>query len=211
MRDWDDLPANAKTVADVEACIDYLQTHQQYPPNMKIDREAFATARMGYAAAIYGLEIFMCKLTEKIELAEMDDEVPEGGAMNLYRIIFKHYCKKDNKEGIKTYLLANSAEDVFDYIDKEYTYSCWHDKDIIYDDGFNKIGTETFREKILRLHGNINDEDTDFSDLYYGLTLYGWELVKENVGTDFDHLIKLGMVVRADVCKESSEDANAPI
>ena len=80
MRDWDDLPANAKTVADVEACIDYLQTHQQYPPNMRIDREAFAAARMGYAAAIFKLEKFMCKLTDEIKLAEMDDgELEKAG------------------------------------------------------------------------------------------------------------------------------------
>ena len=74
MRDWDDLPANAQTVADVESCIDCLQKHGPYPPNARIDRESFAAARMGYTAAIFELEKFMCKLTDEIKMAEMDDE-----------------------------------------------------------------------------------------------------------------------------------------
>jgi hypothetical protein len=40
IRNWDDLPANAQTVAVVESCISYLQDHHPYPANMKIDRTA---------------------------------------------------------------------------------------------------------------------------------------------------------------------------
>lgn len=72
MRNWEDLPANAQTVAVVESCIDCLQKQQPYPPNAKIDREAFAAGRMGYAAAIFKLEVFMAELTEEIEPAEME-------------------------------------------------------------------------------------------------------------------------------------------
>ncbi|OEU74063.1 MAG: hypothetical protein BA864_06955 [Desulfuromonadales bacterium C00003093] len=72
MRNWEDLPANAQTVAVVESCIDCLQKNNPYPPNMKIDREAFAAGRMGYSAAIFKLETFMAELTEEIELAEME-------------------------------------------------------------------------------------------------------------------------------------------
>lgn len=72
MRNWEDMPANAQTVAVVESCIDCLQKQQPYPPNAKIDREAFAAGRMGYAAAIFKLEKFMAELTEEIGLAEMD-------------------------------------------------------------------------------------------------------------------------------------------
>lgn len=67
MRNWDDLPANAQTVAVVESCIDYLQKNNPYPPNTKIDREAFAAGRLGYAAAIFKLERFMAELTEEID------------------------------------------------------------------------------------------------------------------------------------------------
>jgi len=79
MRDWNDLPANAKTVATVESCIDYLHKHHPYPANMKIDREAFAAGRMGYSAAIYHLERFMAELTEEIEEME-GEECEKNGA-----------------------------------------------------------------------------------------------------------------------------------
>ncbi len=67
MRNWEDLPANARTVAVVESCIDCLQNNNPYPPNMKIDREAFAAGRVGYVAAIFKLEKFMAELTEEIK------------------------------------------------------------------------------------------------------------------------------------------------
>ena len=74
IRTWDDLPANAQTVAVVESCIGYLHDHHPYPANMKIDRTAFAGSRVAYAAAIYYLERFMAELTEEIKLNEMADE-----------------------------------------------------------------------------------------------------------------------------------------
>lgn len=85
MRDWNDLPANAQTVAVVESCIDYLHKHQPYPPNMKIDREAFAAGRMGYAAAIYKMESFMAMLTEEIE-----PEAVENGGSGAIKLTGKH-------------------------------------------------------------------------------------------------------------------------
>ena len=78
MRNWDDLPANAQTVAVVESCIDYLHKHNPYPPNMKIDRTAFAAARIAYEAAIHRLEGFMVELTEEIEM-----EIMEGAKCEL--------------------------------------------------------------------------------------------------------------------------------
>ena len=68
MRDWTELPANAQTVAVVESCIDYLHKHCPYPPNMAIDRTAFAASRLGFQAAIQQLETYMCELTEEVEL-----------------------------------------------------------------------------------------------------------------------------------------------
>ena len=73
MRDWVDLPANVKTVAVVESCIDYLHKTNPYPPNMAIDRMAFAAAREAWAAAIFGLEQFMAELTEEIADQEAAD------------------------------------------------------------------------------------------------------------------------------------------
>ena len=67
MRNWNELPGNVQTVAIVESCIDCLQKRHPYPPNMKVDRVNFAVARVGYEAAIYNLEIFLCELTEEID------------------------------------------------------------------------------------------------------------------------------------------------
>lgn len=65
--DWKDLPANAKTIADIKACIDCLRERHPYPENMKIDRKNFALARVGYEGAIYNLERFMADMTEDLE------------------------------------------------------------------------------------------------------------------------------------------------
>ena len=53
---------------------------------------------------------------------------------------------------------------------------------------------ENFKERMLRLKGEIEDDSVDFSDSYYGITLLGWELLKENVTTDYSELIELGVV-----------------
>jgi len=120
--------------------------------------------------------------------------------MNLYKITFIHYSQKDSKEGIETYLLAENDKEVYNYIEKEYYYGCWVDEEkenkmcSIYGDEYHIMGKETYKEKIIRIKGEINDEDYDICDLYYGLTLRGWELVKENINIDFTKFIELGIV-----------------
>ena len=49
-------------------------------------------------------------------------------------------------------------------------------------------------DRMLRLKGEINDPDADMGDAYYGVTLYGWELIKENVTSDYSELIELDIV-----------------
>jgi len=125
--------------------------------------------------------------------------------MNLYKILFSHSAPKDTKVGIMTYLLAKSEVDVYNFIDKEYNYDCWNDQEEqkrvyeVFNDDFDIIGTETFREKIIRLKGEMNDEDYDYSDAYYGITLYGWELIKVDVNEEFTELIELGIFRCANV------------
>lgn len=122
--------------------------------------------------------------------------------MNLYKILFTHSGPKSAEQGIKTYLLAENEEQVYEFIDKKYNYESWkdmeEDKDCedydIYDEDYNIIGTETFKEKIIRIKGEMNDEDYDYCDSYYGITLFGWELVKEKITTDFSEMLKLGIM-----------------
>jgi hypothetical protein len=137
--------------------------------------------------------------------------------MNLYKIKFKHYSPKDSEEGELGLLLANSDEDVYHYIknsNKIFTdwveYECvvWESNKemFIYSDNneecdetewssYDEYETETHKEKIIRLRGELNESfDYKLTDLYYGKTLYGWELIKENPTTDFSELIELGIV-----------------
>lgn len=121
--------------------------------------------------------------------------------MMLYKILFRHTAPKDTKIGIETYLLAENERDVYGYIDKEYNYGCWKDREDdgtefpLYDDKSNKNRMETFREKMMRLRGEMYDDEFDYSDAYYGITLYGWELMKEDIVVeDFREMIDLGII-----------------
>jgi len=88
--------------------------------------------------------------------------------MNLYKIIFEHYSQKDSKTGIVCYIIAENDKDVYKKIKKHYFY--YYDKE-------NESKKE-YDNRIIRDKGNLEDE---VHDLYYGATLYGWELVKENI------------------------------
>jgi hypothetical protein len=123
--------------------------------------------------------------------------------MNLYEIMMEHYAPKDSQKGIHTYLAANSDEDVYKWLKSEpelkdgrKIYLSWNYDEVekepfeIYDEDYNVIGTETFKEKMIRLKGDMNDEDADFSDLYYGKTFIGWDLVKENITNEEIEVLK---------------------
>jgi len=117
----------------------------------------------------------------------------------LYKIVFSHSAPKDTEYGIKGFFLAHNEEEVYDYIDKE--FASWKEKEE--DNEMFPIGDEddkldiqeTFRERVMRLKGDINDEYRDFSDVYYGVSFYGWELVAEDViPEDFSKSTELGII-----------------
>lgn len=101
----------------------------------------------------------------------------------LYRILVRHCAPKDCHESIETYLIANSGEEVYEWL-KNNKLTGWdyreEDEETfdIYDDNYSIIGTEGIRVRMLRLGGDYFDENADYSDLYYGVTHYGWELVQ---------------------------------
>ena len=78
------------------------------------------------------------------------------------------------------------------------TYNKWKDNEDktfdVYDEEWNIIGYEKFKEKIIRIKGEMNDEDYDYSDTYYGITLYGWEFVKDLTDIEFEALTNIGIV-----------------
>jgi len=120
--------------------------------------------------------------------------------MNIYEILFTHYSPKDSETGIKRLLVADNDEEVYDYIKSEPKgiYNNWLENESLvystekdaftYEDGSESDeyfadeqgNPETFKQRMLRLKGEMFDEDFDLSDLYYGKTLYGWQLIQEN-------------------------------
>ena len=118
--------------------------------------------------------------------------------MDLYRIKLKHYSQKDSCEATSCLLLARDDEDVYEWIKTEPECNCyagggWADYESdneeydIYDNDYNVTGKRSFKQKIIDLNGDIDDEDVSYDDLYYGLTLIGWELIQAD--SDFSSLL----------------------
>lgn len=124
--------------------------------------------------------------------------------MNLYKIKFAHFAPKDSEHGIKALLLAENDEQVYEWIAAEpeigacKLFNSWKNDEAAGHAWYGDNGNpETMKDRMLRLKGEIEDDDVDFSDSYYGITLFGWELLKENVETDYSELIELGIVCKA--------------
>jgi len=127
--------------------------------------------------------------------------------MNLYSVNFIHYAPKDSEEGIYGYIVANDDESVYEWIKSEPTlpqdktlWNSWADREEVeydvYDDDYNVIGTETFKEQMIRLNGEMYDEDADVDDAYYGVTHIGWSLVKEGItDSEIDVLKSLNIII----------------
>ena len=114
---------------------------------------------------------------------------------NLYSIRFKHFAPKDSKEGIVGYVIAHSSEDVYEFIKSEpelngvNIYNEFEDKENGFEDGedgfedegneVDNIDEESFKERMIRLGGEMYDEDAEVNDAYYGVTHYGWKFERE--------------------------------
>ena len=118
--------------------------------------------------------------------------------MKLYEIRFRHYSQKDSKEGILTYLLAESDEKVYEWIRSEPTlnndesiYVSWMYKDNPEDEDEFEEG---FKERIIECCGDMYDDESEVYDLYYGATQYGWGIVNDNIiYEEFLELKRLGI------------------
>ena len=105
----------------------------------------------------------------------------------LYKILVEHVAPKDSHVSVECFLLAEDDETIYNWIDKEKQFGLWSDRNEedtpydIHDDTYKVIGSETYKERMLRVKGDLNDEDKDYSDSYYGLTFFGWEEIAENI------------------------------
>jgi len=125
--------------------------------------------------------------------------------MDIYKIYVQHFSQKDSHESIETFLLASSVDSVYRWVDKEKQYGSFSDREEdcetfdIYDDKYDVIGTETFKEKMIRIGGEYFDEDLELHDLYYGATIYGWEKAISNPSdAEITVLRKLGVLDESD-------------
>ncbi|HHZ97015.1 MAG TPA: hypothetical protein EYN67_16010 [Flavobacteriales bacterium] len=121
--------------------------------------------------------------------------------MEIYKIHVQHFSQKDSHSSIEAFLLAESVDDVYKWVDEK-VYGCYTDQNDegdaldIYDENYNVIGQETFKEKMLRVGGEFFDEDYEPQDLYYGCTIYGWKKVKSDVSeVDIAALEKLDVLI----------------
>lgn len=124
---------------------------------------------------------------------------------NLYKINVLHASPKDSHTSTQGYVVLTNDEDVYKYIDEKFNYGGWLDTEEeqeepleIYDEDYKVIGHESYKERIIRLNGNIDDEDVDFSDAYYGITLWGWKDMGPISEDEIKVLSKFGAILNSD-------------
>jgi len=127
--------------------------------------------------------------------------------MNLYSIDFVHYAPRGSEEGMFGYIAANNDEGVYEWIKSEPSinshkklYSSYEDREEesydIYDENYKLVGAESFKEKMIRLCGEMNDPDAEVDDTYYGVTLLGWSIIKEDISdTELGVMEELGILI----------------
>jgi len=133
--------------------------------------------------------------------------------MNLYKEQFEHWSQKDSARGFKRYFLANDDRDAYAkvYGDSDCLtvdrfsyeeYEVGEPYEIDYEEyDPEELTVEKIREIVASKRGELNFNDLDslncWQDLYYGMTLKGWELVKENISAgEASILVTLGIIQR---------------
>ena len=97
--------------------------------------------------------------------------------MNLYKVNMTHAAPKDSETAIKEYVVAKNDYEVFNYLKSEGNYTYWNNVERYnedYDDDLKKI------DFIYKNRGDSQLEEK-WQDLYYGSTIYDWELFIENI------------------------------
>lgn len=117
--------------------------------------------------------------------------------MNLFKIEVLHGAPKTSWTNIYGFLLVENDKEVYNYIKKlEYWDEDTEEETFnLYNENYEKIGTETFKEKVIRLKGTLNDEDLDWDDAYYGITAYGWKDLGEVSLEEMNVLNKFNLIL----------------
>lgn len=128
--------------------------------------------------------------------------------MKLYKIEMLTVAPKNNWTNIYGYAVFDTVDELYDYL---YKKAYWEDKEIndetgenedkiytLYDEDYNKIGTESFKERMLRICGEANDEDLPWEDLYYGMSNYSWVDMGDITDDEIKTLTKLKILIEAE-------------
>lgn len=120
---------------------------------------------------------------------------------NLYRVNVRHFSEKDSHDAIEVFIAAKDDECVYKWID-ELIGGLWSERNEytglinVYNDEFDVIGQETYKEKMMRLKGEFYDEGLEISDRFYGVTLYGWtQVICEDIDLKLNSLNDIGILI----------------
>ena len=103
--------------------------------------------------------------------------------MKLYRILLEHYAPKDSKRAIDCFVIADNDEQVYEWLkeNRSTSYKYQEEENELYDIKSTEYPWSTirsdveFKDKIIYYRGCMNDPDTEYEDLYYGKTVWGWD------------------------------------
>jgi len=116
---------------------------------------------------------------------------------NIYEMQVEFIGSQTDYVATEEFVLAETEEEVCDYIDKTYNDSRWkewmNDDDMDNEEGVT--GDETARQQLFRLKGDVNDEFKDCNDMHMGLIFYGWKKVDcKPTQTHIDALKEIGVL-----------------
>jgi len=120
----------------------------------------------------------------------------------LHTVSVRHCAPKDTHDAIEALVIADDEAILRDRIDREFNYERWKERQedgetwTVYPDDGTGEHEEGVLERMLRLRGDVNDGENDglYSDLYYGQTLYGWDVGREVTDAQIQVLLALGIV-----------------
>jgi hypothetical protein len=93
-----------------------------------------------------------------------------------------HAGPKSSETAIQEYVIANDDKSVFNYLKDKSGYINWNDLEDCYEPNFpnKEYDGMTVYDYILHCKGDHNLA-SKWEDLYYGSTMYSWDLYKENI------------------------------
>ena len=106
--------------------------------------------------------------------------------MKLYKILELHGAPKDYVTFTDEFVLAESEEQVFEYLNKE---RCWEE---YFEEG-EYSSWEEMKEELMINKGDLDSEE-GWEDAYYGITKKGWEEVGDATEQQVNVLAELNML-----------------